>query len=209
MTKPNETTPPSDDPLVWRVLQERELIDRCAEGAAQAWSELYLRFHSRLLKTIEMTITPARNDLELVEEIAARVWYALVRDECRLLKAFDPERGASFATYLSIVAKSTAFQYFRAERRRRRREFIVSKSIDIGESDEPMQLLDFADVFLESLSPQERRFYHEHLMARADGQAGAPSDKNGTISEPNAWQLRHRVLNKLRTYIDRDQDDLA
>ena len=54
-------------------------------GDEQAWEQLYRQHHRRLLRTIKSLCGPETADVHLVEEIAARVWYALLRDDGQLL----------------------------------------------------------------------------------------------------------------------------
>ena len=50
---------------------------------------------------------------ELVDEITARVWYALVADDGKLLERYDPSRGARLITFLRALTKGVASGYFR------------------------------------------------------------------------------------------------
>ena len=61
---------------------------------------------------------------QLTEEIAARVWFTLVRDAGRLLAKFDAARDCRFGVFLVGLARNEILQYVRHERRRVRRERI-------------------------------------------------------------------------------------
>jgi DNA-directed RNA polymerase specialized sigma24 family protein len=172
----------------------QEILAGCLCGSAEAWSQLYDGYHDRLLDSIRGTFRQIGVDENLVEEISARVWYALVKNNYELLRRYDAARGASFATYLSVIAKSLMYQHFRSERRRRHRETLVSKPIDSNRTEDPNAMVDFEEVFLESLSKQELRFFYSHLLA--DGEK-SPDE----YSQQHVWQLRHRVLRKLRTFL--------
>jgi DNA-directed RNA polymerase specialized sigma24 family protein len=176
------------------VLEDRHLIDRCLAGKAGAWSQLYNRFHGVLIISIRSIVGTTRADADLVDEIAARVWYALVSDDCALLARFDTERGCRFSTFLSLIAKTQVRLLFRTERRRKSREKIASKpEVEASSCGSLFSLLD--DEFISTLSQAERDFYLNILIA--DGVGGA-DDK---YSRNNAWQLRHRVRKKLFQYL--------
>lgn len=177
------------------VLADRALIEACLKGEPAAWTRLYECFHDPLLAAIRGFLRDAATDLSLVDEIAARVWYALVRDDAELLARFDVDRGCRLITFLSVLAKSEARQYFRSERRRRSREEKVSRpEMESEEID-----LSFSTVsheeFLASLSPSERAYFTSVLIA-GDGE-----DASDEYSLGNAWQLRHRVRKKLTQFL--------
>ena len=108
------------------IARDRQLVDRCVAGDAAAWDTLYDEFHKCLASSIRVAIRAP--DENLVEEIAARVWFALVANEGELLNRFDPARGCRLSTYLATIAKSRAMSLFRAERHRRSREKKASRS---------------------------------------------------------------------------------
>ena len=64
----------------------------------------------------------AARDAATVDEIAARIWYTLVRDDFRLLAAFDGSRDVRLNTFLAGLARIEILRFFRAERRRQTHE---------------------------------------------------------------------------------------
>ncbi len=175
-------------------LSDFQLIARCVDGDSAAWSELYLRCHEPLQTAIRAMYSKSMRDANLVDEISARVWYQLVRDDFCLLRRFDPQRGVRFTTYLSVIAKSQARQYFRAERRRCVRETIASRQIEAPPTiEQEISTLDFEDAFLEGLTVAELKFFHAALTT-AERTQDAYSPENG-------WQLRHRILVKLHRFL--------
>ncbi|NQU20241.1 MAG: hypothetical protein HQ567_03090 [Candidatus Nealsonbacteria bacterium] len=186
------------------VEQDRKLIARCLAGDVKAWEDLYCRCHPALLSSIKILLGQGNSDANLVDEIAARVWYALVAEDGRLLARYDAERGCRLITFLAAIAKSQAKVLFRAERRRRIREQAASRS----ESDrqnrgkEPSystvdELLSSATMceFLETLTPSEKGFLASSLeKAQPKGECPPPQGRS-------VRQLRHRVREKLRKFL--------
>lgn len=188
----------NDHPQLGAATDE-QVINSCLAGETDAWSELYDRFQAPLVAIIGRLYGTAINDPNLVEEIAARVWYSLIKNDYALLRRFDVSRGTRFTTYISQIAKSQAKQYFRAERRRRLRESIVSKPLDSERSGyEEVSSVDFEEIFLANLTPTEKRFYHQFLAPK-DGL----DEKESVFSRENTWQLRHRILVKLQGFLQR------
>ena len=135
------------------------------------------------------------HDANLVDEIAARVWYALVKDDFELLNRFDIRHGCRLSTFLSIVAKNEARLLLRSEKRRKVRELAASKHETESSPTTDVALSLSDEEFVLTLSPAERIFYFEVLI---DRQGTGSSTK---YSEQYRWQLRHRIRKKLERFI--------
>jgi len=96
---------------------DQALIDRCLDGEEKAWEQLYLQFHSRLVEAIKFLLGTEGQKVHLVDEIAARVWYALLRDDAKLLARFDVARNCRLDAFLMGIARMEILRYFRSERR--------------------------------------------------------------------------------------------
>jgi hypothetical protein len=193
-TKPivSKPVPKIDD----AVAADRQLVDRCLAGDVAAWSLLYQQTHDSLLATIRNFLGRAGHDRNLVEEIAARVWYAVVKDDFALLARFDVRRSCRLSTFLSVLAKSETRMLFRSERRRRSREQLVSRP-ELNDDSAAPGALATDEEFLATLSPAELTFYRDVLVAPSDRRDLA---EQGYSSE-NMWQLNYRVRKKLERFI--------
>jgi DNA-directed RNA polymerase specialized sigma24 family protein len=118
---------------------------------------MYARFHTPLVASVRAFLGPAGRDPYLIDEVAARVWYALVRDDFWLLARFDIRRGCRLSTFLSLIAKAQARLLLRSERRRRVREQAVAK-FEIEEPAEGRLDSLSGEEFVATLSPAERTF---------------------------------------------------
>jgi hypothetical protein len=179
------------------VAQDRLLVERCLAGEVGAWSLIYRQFHESLLASIRSFLGRAGQDVNLVEEIAARVWYALVKNNFELLGKFDVARGCRLSTFLSVLAKNETRVLLRSERRRRIREQLVSKSeLDRERAADAGDVLS-DEEFLVTLSKAEKSFYLDVLVNRPEQNDQAPQ----SYSQQNLWQLRHRIRKKLERFI--------
>ena len=179
-----------------QVLADRRLVDSCLAGEPGAWSLLYRRFHDTLVASIRSFLGRSASDSSLVDEIAARVWYALVRNDFELLSRFDVSRGCRLSTFLSVLAKTEARLLLRSERRRRVREQAVSRNESALKNDGAATETLSEEEFMATLSPAERAFYEDVLKATAvDPQSAS------RYSQQNTWQLRHRVRKKLERFL--------
>jgi DNA-directed RNA polymerase specialized sigma24 family protein len=171
------------------------LVDRCLAGDVTAWSSLYRQFHDSLMTAIRAFLGRSGHDANLVEEIAARVWYALVKNDFELLAKFTPQRGCRLSTFLSAVARNEARLLLRSERCRKTREQVASKQETQSASRSGAAAWPSDEEFLIMLSPAERTFYLDVLLARhGNGKAAA-------YTQQNQWQLRHRIRKKLERFI--------
>lgn len=192
--------PPKEPAVLRPGMSERQVIERCLQGDATAWSIIYQRFHDPLVSSVRAFLGKAGNDRDLVEEICARVWYALVRNNFELLARFDVERGVQLTTFLALLAKTQARLLLRSERRRRAREQVASRPE--AHPPEAISWNVLADHdFLTTLSPAERAFLRNVLVADVVQQAQPPAQGGEHYSRQYAWQLRHRVRRKLEFFL--------
>jgi len=175
---------------------EQSLVDRCRAGDEAAWAEIHQRCHGYLVRQIRYTLGQHGRDANLVEEIAARVWFGLVSDKAQLLERFQPKRGSGLEKYLAAIARYEVLRHQRSEFRRRRREH-ETQTMRSTNRDERLLREMTVDVneFLPQLTPREKEFFHHVLM----GNNGA---QEMDISAPNAWQLKHRIRKKLLEFLE-------
>ena len=186
-----ESRVPIDEPL-----QDQRLVDRCLAGDVSAWEDLYTQCHAPLLALIKGMLRSA--DTNLIDEIAARVWYALVANDGALLTRFDPTRGNRLITFMRAIARDEAKRYFRTEVRRREREAVATRQKYV-ESDSEAPIPHFlVEEFLTTLSPTDRSFCLQHVLATPV--------KDGTIpiSRPAGWQQTRRLYKKLLAFLGRE-----
>lgn len=174
---------------------DRDLVDRCLSGETAAWSELYRTCHPKLLAAIRLLLGSLGQDFSLVDEIAARVWYALVKDGSSLLSRYDDSRGCRLTTFVSSIAKREIKQLLRSERRRLSRERKASRSEVQAEPPLSALTADFQEQFLDKLTRSERTYFDCVLVPSAGG------DEPSAYSADNRWQLQHRVRKKLEAFL--------
>jgi RNA polymerase sigma-70 factor (ECF subfamily) len=92
------------------------LIQRLIGGNADAWSEFVARFSSAIFGAVINTLRKAGFNTDDGVDIAQDVYVRLCKDNCHLLRQFDPQR-ASLRTWLGVVSSSTAIDYLRRNKR--------------------------------------------------------------------------------------------
>jgi DNA-directed RNA polymerase specialized sigma24 family protein len=182
-------------------LADQRLAERCLWGDVSAWEEIYSQCHQPLCASIS-ALLGSRSDLNLVDEIAARVWYALVAGDGALLGKYDCRRagGSRLITFLRTLARNETSRYFRSEQRRRKREIDKWQKggqarTHGGEAQSEGESCSAAEMseFLEGLTPTAREFFHEYLVAC--------DPANSALAGPTVRQRRRRLRLKLLDYL--------
>ncbi len=182
---------PSDGPH-----QDQQLVQRCVAGDVAAWEDLYNQCHGPLLALIKGMLHTA--DADLIDEIAARVWYALAANDGVLLTRFDPSRGNRFITFMRAIARDEAKRYFRAEVRRKGREAIATRERSVVATPEGLAPHVLVEEFLTTLSPEDRSFCLEHVLATPSRNGVEPSSRQA------GWQKTHRLYEKFLAFLGRE-----
>jgi hypothetical protein len=170
------------------------LVERCVAGEVAAWEQLYAQCHEPLLVSIGILLGRQSSDASLIDEIAARVWYDLVANDGELLARYDASRGARLITFLRALAKDEIVRHFREEVRRRNRELSALRERPRQQEKTLGQQLNSLAEFLCTLTPQEKTFCSEYLLAEPAAE--------GPYSSASIWQLSHRVYHKLLGFLN-------
>lgn len=176
---------------------ETRIIEKCLTGDGTAWQELYSRYRPSLLNSIHKKLGGKANNADLVEEIAARVWFSLVWRDYQRLRVYEKRR-AGFKTYLASLARQQIQLYYRERQRQSKREVPLSGSDHRCRDDAIWPPAAAQEEFIAILSHREKQYFEQHLLANA---AEAEST---FLSSANRWKLRQRILAKLKAFLERD-----
>jgi DNA-directed RNA polymerase specialized sigma24 family protein len=176
-------TPVSDDVLV----------QRCLAGDPCAWQALFDGYHRPLLYYVLRLLGGVAGRADLADEIMGRLWYALVEEGCDRLSHFNPARGR-LGAFLTMIVRQQVQQWFRGHAGPRR--LVPLPRVQRSAPDaEPLSLSTLLEEFEQRLSPFQRRFLRDELLAPAGGE---PADE---LSD-GAKKLRQRIADKFRAYLD-------
>jgi hypothetical protein len=180
------------------ILADKDLAQRCVAGEVIAWQQLHNQCHDRLVRTIGALLRGRSQDSNLADEIAARVWYALVANDGELLMRYDPTRGARLITFMRAIARDIISRHYRSERRRIDRECEALLERPRHHSSHLDEIDVSLDEFLGTLTPAERNFCGEYLLNLPDGDATTES----RLSRANLWQKTHRLYARFRKFFE-------
>lgn len=94
-----------------------DLLQRCLAGEARAWEEWIGRFGPVIHRSVARAMrrytgsAPGDDTSDATQEVLLR----LLRDDCRLLRTYDPSR-ARLETWLAVVSHSTTVDLLRRRR---------------------------------------------------------------------------------------------
>lgn len=176
------------------AVADEALVRRCLGGDVAGWQALYELCQAPLQSAIRNILGDRARDRELVEELTAQVWYALVDHDGALLSSFQAVQACRLATFVAAIARNLVRNYLRSERRRRLLEsgIAVGRSECRTENSEDLHWM--TEELRATLTAREDLFFDWCLTPL--------SARTGTFSgSDNAdHQLRHRLRKKLRGY---------
>jgi len=171
-----------------------EQLSRLIDGDDRAWRTFVLRWSNLIFSVVLRTLGSQQNSSrEEVEDVCQDVFLRLTRDGFRLLRRFDPER-ASFATWLHLVARSTAVDHLR----RRRDSAVPLEAIEepgITDSEPDMEHLSLPAGIL---SPRQQLVLKLLLEKDLSPQEVADFLK---INVQTVHSLKHKALKKIRHFL--------
>ena len=172
-----------------------DLVANCLRGDQDAWRTFVDRY-ARVIFAAVRHVLSRRGSSEhggRVEDVTQEVFLRLVREDYRLLRAFDPDR-ATLVTYLTIISRSTALDAIR-------RHGVQTISIDhapdpvLRTHDPP----DAVDIPQGLLSPRQRLvlgmlFDRQMSVAEAANVLG--------IDAQTVRSTKHKAISKLRQHFE-------
>ena len=167
-----------------------------------AWEEIYHKCHEPLCKSIRIRLGRLGNDPHLVDEMAARFWYAVVdKDGKRLSNTIPGEAGSHLS---EAHLRDGISRDIRSDAAGCKREFFCFfRSNQSGGSGKHESHTTSLSEFFATLTPQEQGFCGDYLLAASGNNGEQP---NPSYSTANIWQLTRRVYKKFLNYIGKDPE---
>jgi DNA-directed RNA polymerase specialized sigma24 family protein len=175
--------------------RDRFLLEQCLAGDEVAWKVLFEYYQPFLNILVKKSLGSRVRDEDMIRDICGEVWCALLSKARSRLVDFDPNKRCRLHTYLNHIARFEILHRVKAINQRMLRERIADLAPLVGRDQDGL-----ADIllqeFLATLTLREREFCSSHLMCSTDpGEAPC-------LSQANVWQLRHRVMSKLKKFIE-------
>jgi len=191
--------------------EDRQLLSKCLSGDRGAWETVVRRFSNLVYQTVRSTFiskqTPfSRQDLE---DLHNTVFLGLFEQGCAKLKLYQGRNGCTLASWIRIVTVRTVLNHLRKKGAdgplwEKKKTPVEELSWLKGEDQGALALMESAEQEklvhegMESLAPRDRLFMKLHI------DQGLPVEKVAEalqISVQNAYVVKHRAVERLRTYL--------
>lgn len=171
--------------------QTDAIWDACISNKDRAWTQLDTEYRPLLVELANKLLRRGRGDLD-GEQIACEVIERLYLDNCRLLRAFQPEK-ASFDVYLRMIVRSAVRLRKLKPRKADLMERLTEDDI-VVEIDEVPLLLQLEDLRV-ILTPGQQAMLDKCLEQREcnlPGHCASDADR----------QMLRRLRTKISEHID-------
>jgi len=190
---------------------DRRLLKRCISGDRKAREKFVIRFSNPVYQCIQFTlkarhISFSQQDLE---DLHNTVFLNLYDKRCKKLRQYKGKNGCSVFSWIRLITVRTVIDYIRKAGRdvivRPPNEYTFDNLPDlVYDGLEPLARMEKAEQKellmkgLESLTPRDRLFLKLHCLHGVSIQKVAEILQ---ISENNAYSLKHRATDRLKTRI--------
>lgn len=191
--------------------EDRRLISECLSGDRGAWGTVVRRFSNLVYQAARTTFiakqTPfSRQDLE---DLHNTVFLGLFEQDCAKLRLYQGRNGCTLASWIRIVTVRMVLNHLRKRGVdgllwERKKVPVEELSWLRGEDQGPLALMESAEQEelvhegMKSLAPRDRLFMKLHI------DQGLPVEEVAEalrISVQNAYVVKHRAVERLRTYL--------
>jgi RNA polymerase sigma-70 factor (ECF subfamily) len=190
---------------------DKEIIFGCITCRKDALEAFVKKFSDPIYRSIQYylrtsNISYSRQDLE---DLHHTIFLRLFEKRCKKLRQYKGKNGCSLHSWVRMIAVRTVIDYLRKENvdaLGRQKSYLLIEELDFlkSENPTPLALIDRNEEWalvqdgIKKLRPRERLFLKLHCMKGLSIQEVA--DIMG-ISEANAYSVKHRAIQRLRSHV--------
>jgi RNA polymerase sigma factor (sigma-70 family) len=194
-----------------QLAADRQILKGCISGEKKAREEFVIRFSNPVYQCIQFTLK-AKNisfSQQDLEDLHNTVFLNFFDKRCKKLRQYRGKNGCSVFSWIRLITVRTAIDYIRKAGRdvivRASEEFNFDNLPDlVHDGFEPLARMEKAEQKeqlmegLEALMPRDRLFLQLHCLHGVSIQKVADMLQ---ISENNAYSLKHRAIDRLKSKI--------
>ncbi len=178
-------------------------------GDEAAWRQ-FANQHGRLIfATIARIVRRFRlaGDSDVVREIEATLAVELVANDKAKLRAFQPDRGVRFSTWIAMLASHAAYDYLRRLRREPRSEDAIDADTLVSRAPDPCTLCErserarLVETLLSGFTDKDRLFLELYYGEGLDPDQVAA--RMG-ISVGTVYSKKHKLQSRLEALLEKD-----
>jgi RNA polymerase sigma-70 factor (ECF subfamily) len=100
------------------ALSEDELLNGCISGDKKRWDTFVQQYSNLIYHTIHQTLRVHEqpNSTDDVNDLFQEIFSALLKDNCKKLRIFDPSKGRSLASWLRLIATRLTINHIKKAR---------------------------------------------------------------------------------------------
>ncbi len=164
----------------------------CISGDKMAWDDFVDRNSGIIFASVRRTMGGGSSGkADDVSDAVQEVFVRLIKDDCRLLRSFDPSR-ASLSTWLTIVARSVTIDQLRKRR---------GATVPLGNVDPPASRKGPREpdpLPLHLLTARQRVVLH---MLFDEDMTVAEAARTIGVDEQTIRSTKHKALSRLRSHL--------
>lgn len=181
-----------------RRKHDLDLVQRLIDGDTEAWERFVDEFSSAIFGAVINTLRRSGHGPDDSNDVAQDVFVRLCKDDCRLLKQFDPKR-AGLKTWLGVIASSVTIDHLRKQKAPN------TPLDDLPEEVGSVQPVTPDPVKIPKGLLSERQAMILRMLYDEDMDAAEIGDLLG-IDSQTVRSTHHKALVKLRKYFRKDFD---
>lgn len=183
---------------------ERQLLRRVLVSDQRAWTELLRRYRPliyRCITKVTLRYAPGLGSAD-IDEIFAEVLLALLRDDMRKLRMYNPRRGTKLSSWIGMISINAAYDHLRSVGRRPQLDRIEGITDTCEEQDRsPLDVLiekerwASLEELLTGFTDKDRTFVKLYF---GDGLEPQDVAKHMSISLKTVYTKKHKIRANLR-----------
>jgi RNA polymerase sigma-70 factor (ECF subfamily) len=187
---------------------ELSLREGLLRGDAAAW-RAFSQQHGRLVCATVARIVRRFGMIatsEDVREIEASFSVELLANDMAKLRAFQPERGVRFSTWIAMLASHTAYDFLRKKRREPRADVEYEAEAVACEAPDPFSVCELmertrlVEKLAEELTQKDREFLELYY---AEGLEPTEVAARMGISVKTVYSKKHKIQGRLEALLER------
>ncbi len=175
-------------------------LPSCIAGRKDAWDQFVCASAPVIYAAVRKSLRARGKNAGEIADRVQDVYVRLLREDCRLLRTFDPQR-ASLATWLTLIARTVVHEHAR-------RKSLPTTHLDAPDAtlaattggasryDEPSLTLD--DLPLNLLTAQQRQIMD---MLFREGLSVDQAAQRLGVEPQTIRSAKHKALTRLRTHL--------
>jgi RNA polymerase sigma-70 factor, ECF subfamily len=186
---------------------ELALRDGLLTGDPGAW-KAFRATHGRLVTATIARIVRrfgARGSSEDVQEIEASFSVELLANDMAKLRAFQPDRGARFSTWIAMLASHAAYDFLRRRRREPVQELETETEALVAETPDPYSICELVErarlveAMVSDFSTKDRQFLELYY---GEGLEPDQVASRMGISVKTVYSKKHKIQGRLEAMLE-------